>query len=84
MEYVKASKNFQAVIERDEDGIYVAHVPALPGCHTQAKTLEELRGRIKEAISVCLEQAASDPAYRSLIEDDANEQTFVGLETVKV
>ena len=43
-------KEFTMVIEQDEDGIYVASVPELEGCHTQAKTLDELRERIKEAI----------------------------------
>ena len=48
-------KEFTIVIEQDEDGIYVASVPELEGCHTQAKTLDELRVRIKEAIQLYLE-----------------------------
>lgn len=43
------------VVERDEEGFYVASVPALPGCHTQAKSLDELNARIREAIELCLE-----------------------------
>ena len=43
------------IVERDEDGYYVASVPELPGCHTQAKTLDELTRRIKEAIEAYLE-----------------------------
>ena len=35
-------REFTIVIEQDEDGIYVASVPELEGCHTQAKTLDEL------------------------------------------
>ena len=46
---------FLVIIGRDEDGTYVATVPALKGCHTQAKTLEELWPRVKEAIELCLE-----------------------------
>ncbi len=46
---------FPVVIEQDEDGIYTGKVPDLKGCHTQAKTLEELDKRIKEAIDLCLE-----------------------------
>jgi predicted RNase H-like HicB family nuclease len=49
-----ASK-YKVVIERDEDGYYVASVPGLPGCHTQAKTLDKLMGRIQEAIGLYLE-----------------------------
>jgi predicted RNase H-like HicB family nuclease len=48
-------KEFTMVIEQDEDGIYVASVPELKGCHTQAKTLDELRERMKEAIELYLE-----------------------------
>lgn len=46
---------FTVIIEKDEDGIYVATVPALPGCHTQANDLNELDDRIREAIKLCLE-----------------------------
>ena len=46
---------FAVVVERDEDGYYVASVPELLGCHTQAKTLDELMKRVREAIEVYLE-----------------------------
>ena len=46
---------FGVVVEKDEDGYYVASVPELPGCHTQAKTLDKVMKRIKEAIQACLE-----------------------------
>jgi predicted RNase H-like HicB family nuclease len=48
-------REFTVVIEQDEDGIYIASVPELPGCHTQAETLDELNRRIKEAIELYLE-----------------------------
>ena len=48
-------KEFNVIIEKDEDGYYVAYVPTLTSCHTQAKSLEELMERIKEAIELCLE-----------------------------
>ncbi len=48
-------REYAVVIEQDEDGIYVASVPELSGCHTQAKTLGELNERIKEAIELYLE-----------------------------
>lgn len=47
--------NFTILIEKDEDGIYIASAPSLKGCHTQAKSVEELLPRIKEAIGLCLE-----------------------------
>lgn len=46
---------FDVVIERDEEGYYVASVPQLPGCHTQAQSLDEVTQRIREAIGLCLE-----------------------------
>ena len=46
---------FDVVVERDSEGYFVASVPALPGCHTQAKSLDELMSRIREAIELCLE-----------------------------
>ena len=46
---------FGVVVERDEEGCYIASVPELPGCHTQAKTLDELTRRIREAIQAYLE-----------------------------
>lgn len=48
-------RNFDVVVERDEEGFYVASVPALPGCHSQAKSLDELNERIREAIELCIE-----------------------------
>ncbi len=52
---MKRQKEFSVVIERDAEGYFVASVPSLPGCHTQAKTLDALMKRIKEAIQLCLE-----------------------------
>lgn len=49
------NREFSVVIERDEEGYYVASVPALPGCHTQARSLDELMERVREAIALCLE-----------------------------
>ena len=49
------NKEFTIVIEQDEDGIYIASVPELEGCHTQAKTLDELKERVEEAIEFYLE-----------------------------
>jgi predicted RNase H-like HicB family nuclease len=43
------------VIEPDEEGYYVASVPQVPGCHSQARSLDEVTQRIREAIELCLE-----------------------------
>lgn len=48
-------RELTVIIERDEDGYFVGTVPELKGCHTQAKSLDELMERMKEAASLCLE-----------------------------
>lgn len=48
------AREFDVVVERDAEGYYVASVPAIPGCHTQAKSLDQLLERIREAIALCL------------------------------
>lgn len=47
-------REFNVIIERDEEGYYVGKVPELRGCHTQAKSLDTLMKRIREAIEVYL------------------------------
>jgi predicted RNase H-like HicB family nuclease len=50
-------KQYGVVIERDKDGFLVADVPELEGCHTQAKTMDELIRRVKEVIVLCEQDA---------------------------
>ena len=54
-EVIPLQRQFDVVIERDEEGYYVASVPQLPGCHTQARSLDEVAERIREAVELCLE-----------------------------
>ncbi|MBT8421232.1 MAG: type II toxin-antitoxin system HicB family antitoxin [Gammaproteobacteria bacterium] len=49
------TRQFNVVIEKDADGFFVASVPVLRGCHTQAKSLDDLMERIREAIELCIE-----------------------------
>ena len=59
---MKNERKFTVVIERDEEGYYVATVPALRACHTQAKTLDSLMKWVREAIELCLDSEGSvDP-----------------------
>lgn len=69
-------KMFTTVVERDEDGYYVGSVVELPGCHTQAKSLDELTKRIKEAIELYLE--AKKKTRREI------ETEFVGIQLVEI
>ncbi len=54
------NRQFTVVIERDSEGYFVASVPSLPGCHTQAKSRDELDERIREAIALCLDVQTGD------------------------
>ncbi len=54
------TRRFTVVIERDEDGMLVGTVPGLQGCHTQARSLDELLERVREAIELCLEVQGED------------------------
>lgn len=56
-------RDFNVIIEEDEDGILVASVPELRGCHTQGKTLDELMLRIREAIELCLEEEGTNKKF---------------------
>ena len=67
------TKEFNVIIERDEEGYYVASVPELPGCHTQAKSLDKLMERIREAIELCLE-----------VQGDVPTQEFIGVQRITV
>lgn len=49
------TREFDVVIEQDDAGYYVASVPAVQGCHTQAKDRDQLLERVHEAIELCLE-----------------------------
>ena len=55
------ARQFYVVVEKDSAGYFVASVPALPGCHTQAKSLDELMERVREAIELCLEVQGEPP-----------------------
>ena len=67
-------RSFSVIVERDEEGFYVASVPELRGCHTQARSLDTLMDRIKEAIELCLEEQGH------LV----TRTTFVGVQRVTV
>ena len=71
---MKPKRSFTVVIERDEEGYYVARVPELRGCHTQAKSMDALLKRVREAIQLCLEVEG----------EKANRLELVGIQRVSV
>jgi len=68
-------REFTVIIEQDEDGYFIGTVPELKGCHTQARSLDQLMERIKEATLVCLESEQD-------IEE--TELKFVGVQKIAV
>ena len=47
--------NFTVTLDRDEDGVWVAECPSIPGCISQGETREEALNNVQEAIALCLE-----------------------------
>ena len=82
MNDISRRRQFKIIIEQDEDGFFVAHVPALPGCYTQAQTLPDLSKRVREAISLCLDVAKKDASYRRRIVQFGYEPSFIGVDSV--
>lgn len=70
----RTRREFNVVIERDEEGFYVATVPELPGCHTQARSLDKLQARVREAIQLCLK----------IHEVNGSSNEFIGVQRIAV
>lgn len=66
-------RKFTLVIEKDEDGFFVGSVPALRGCHTQGRTMDELLKNVQEAVGLCLE-----------VEKDVPIEQFIGVQQIEV
>ena len=58
----KMTRTFSVIIERDAEGYYVGTIPELRGCHSQARSLDELMIRVREAAELCLEAQIDDPS----------------------
>ena len=67
--------DFNVIIEKDEEGYFVSEVVGLPGCHTQAKSMDELIERTKEAITLYLECEKPDIKIES---------EFIGIQKIEV
>ena len=65
-------RSYTVVVERDEDGVYIAEVPSLRSCYTQGKSVEEVMERIKEVIRICEK------------EQEPENMEFVSLQKVEV
>lgn len=65
---------FNIIIEKDEEGWYVASVSEIQGCHTQGKTIPQVLERIKEAIEVCLEADG----------EEIKPMKFIGIQKIEI
>jgi len=68
------NRSYDVIIEKDVDGFYIATVPEIPGCHTQAKSLDELMQRTKEVIELCVD----------VEKDDTQPNQFIGIQRIAV
>jgi len=70
---------FQVIIEQDEDGYYIADVPALTGCHTQGKTFEEAMENIRDVIAMCVREMREDG-----VEIETHYPEVIGIKTLEM
>lgn len=74
---MKSNYQFTAQIEKDkETGLYIGSVPNLPGAHTQAATLDEVRSNLKEVVELCLEELNT--------EELSELSEFIGFQQISV
>ena len=66
--------SYSVIYEEAPEGGYVVYAPALPGCHTQARTIDELLKRTKEAISLYLKSTKDNEIYSN----------FLGVQQIEV
>ena len=69
---------FQAIVEQDEDGMFVAEVSAIKACYAQGKTFEEAIANVTDVLKMCLEE------MRSHGEEIPPPVEVVGLKRVEV
>ena len=67
-------RSYNVIIERDSDGYFVATVPEFRGCHTQAKSLDSLMKRVREAVDLCLEVEG----------DQTGSPEFIGVQRITI
>ena len=72
---IEMKREFNVIIEKDEDGYYIGTVPELPGCHTQGKTLDQLNEHMIEAIELYLEEKKEELDFST---------KFIGIQRVKI
>jgi predicted RNase H-like HicB family nuclease len=67
--------NLTIYIEKDEDGVFIGSVPAMPSCYAQGKTQEEMLKNLKEVLRLCL---------RNTNKDNLEKTKFVGIQNLEI
>jgi len=70
---------YNIIIEKGEDGYLISEVLEIPGCHTQAKTMDELLKRTKEAIELCVQVEKDETALEIKFP-----VKFIGIQKIEV
>lgn len=80
---MKEYLSFKVIINQDEDGVFIASCPSIPGCHSQGDSYEEAERNIKEAIDLCLKVAEKDEKYKSSIDfGQTKSSRFIGISDI--
>ncbi len=66
MKKINPNRWFPIVVEKDEDGFFVAVNPSLAGCYSQGKTMEEALANVQEATELCLESVGRKIVNRDM------------------
>lgn len=69
------TSQFTVYIEQDEDGMFIGSIPAVPGCHAEGQTQEEMFKNLLEVLKLCLRNTDSDLLYKS---------HFVGIQNLEL
>ena len=72
--FITLMRKYTMIIERDKEDWFVSEVVELPGCHTQAKSMDQLIQRTKEAIEV----------YLASMDEPIVFEEFIGVQQVEV
>lgn len=69
------TKQFTVYIEQDEDGMFIGSIPAIPSCHAEGRTQEEMMKNLSEVLPLCL---------RNINKKDLAQTKFVGIQNLEL
>ncbi|MFA6450361.1 MAG: type II toxin-antitoxin system HicB family antitoxin [bacterium] len=73
-----ATQKYQVIIEKDEDGLYIAEVPGICACYAQGRSVDEALANVKDVLSMCIEEMACRG------EEICRQNEIIGIESVEV